>query len=71
MHYAKRIKSIRERQMPYDFAPMWNLRNKADEPMGRKEAREERGKKKSKRLLMIENKLWVDRGTWVGDGLDG
>ena len=25
----KQNKSVRERQMPYDFTPMWNLRNKA------------------------------------------
>ena len=24
-----------------------------------------------KRLLMIENKLGIARGRWVGDGLDG
>ena len=30
-YYAERNKSIRERQIPYDFTPMWNLRNKTDE----------------------------------------
>jgi len=25
---AKQNKSVRERQIPYDFAHMWNLRNK-------------------------------------------
>ena len=28
---AKRNKSVRERQMPYDFIEMWNLRNKTNE----------------------------------------
>ena len=32
--------------------------------------KEERGTN-HKRFLMIENKLRVDRGRWVGDGLDG
>ena len=37
MYYAKRNKSIRERQVPYDFTHMWDLRNKTDEHMGRGE----------------------------------
>ena len=36
MHYAKQIKSVREIQISYDFTPMWNLRNKTNEYMGRK-----------------------------------
>ena len=66
MHYAKQNKSMRERQIPYDFTHMWKLRNERDEHM-------EGGKKREtnyKRLLMIETKLWVDGGRWVGDGLD-
>ena len=27
-YYAKQNKSIRERQIPYDFIHMWNLRTK-------------------------------------------
>ena len=27
-HYAKFRKSVRERQIPYDFTYMWNLMNK-------------------------------------------
>ena len=27
-HYAKWNKQVRERQIPYDFTHMWNLRNK-------------------------------------------
>ena len=30
MYYAKQNKSIRERQISYDFIHMWNLRNKVD-----------------------------------------
>ena len=26
-YYAKRNKPVRERQIPYDFAHMWNLMN--------------------------------------------
>ena len=29
-YYAKGNKSIRKRQIPYDFAHMWNLRNKTE-----------------------------------------
>ena len=47
---------------------MWNLRNKTDELGNR--GREER-ETNHKRLLMIENKLWVDGGRSVGDVLDG
>ena len=30
-YYAKWNKSVQERQMPYDFTHMWNLRNKTNE----------------------------------------
>ena len=30
MSYAKQNKSVREREIPYDFIHMWNLRNKMD-----------------------------------------
>ena len=43
MYYAKQNKPIRERQRPYDFTHVWNLRNKTDEHMG-KGKKEERGK---------------------------
>ena len=33
MYYAKWNTSIIERQMPYDFTHMWNLRKKTDEHM--------------------------------------
>ena len=31
VYYAKQNKSIKERQIPYDFTHMWNFRNKTDE----------------------------------------
>ena len=34
--YAKRNKSVRERQIPYDFTHLWNLRNKTNEQRGGK-----------------------------------
>ena len=34
VYYAKRNKSVRERQISYDFTHMWNLRNKTDECRG-------------------------------------
>ena len=36
-YYAKQNKSVRERQIPYDFIHMWNLRNKTDEHRWKKE----------------------------------
>ena len=46
MYYAKQNKLIRERQIPYDFTHMWNLRNKTDEHMGHGE--EKRGEQTTK-----------------------
>ena len=34
-YYAKQNKSVRERQIPYDFTQMWNLRNNIEEHRGR------------------------------------
>ena len=70
-YYAKQNKSIRERQIPYDFTHVWILRNKTDEHMRRGRKQEKRGKTNHKGLLKIENKLRFDGGRWVGDGLDG
>ena len=36
---AKQNKSVRERQIPYDFSHMWNLRRKADEQRKRERKR--------------------------------
>ena len=49
---------------------MWNLRNKTDEHIGRGKKKKER-ETDHKRLLKIENKMRVEEGKWVGDGLDG
>ena len=35
-YHAKGNKSVRERQIPYNFTHMWNLSNKTDEHRGRK-----------------------------------
>ena len=45
-YYAKRNKSIRERQLSYDLTDMWNLRNKAEDHRGREEKirRNQRGR---------------------------
>ena len=58
--------SIRERQLPFDFTHMWNLRNKIDEHMGSREKGER--ETNHKRLSMIENKLRVGGIRWVGNG---
>ena len=44
VYYAKWNKSVRERQIPYDFPHRWNLRNKTDEHMGRGKKRREGNK---------------------------
>jgi len=36
---AKWNKSVRERQVPYDFTHMWNLRNKTNEQRQKKRAK--------------------------------
>jgi len=36
-YYAKRHKSIRERQLPYDLTHMWNLSNKIGDHRRREE----------------------------------
>ena len=42
IYYAKWNESVRERQLPYDFADKWNLRNKWIRGGGRiKEANQE------------------------------
>ena len=35
MYYAEQNKSVRERQISYDFTHMWNLRNLTDDHKGR------------------------------------
>ena len=59
-YYAKRNKSVGERQIPYDFTHMQNLRNKT-------KGKEERDKPRN-RLLTVENKLMVPRGGMRGTG---
>ena len=41
----KQNKSVREKQIPYDFTHMWNLREKTDAHMRRKKMREREGSK--------------------------
>ena len=36
-YYAKQNESARERQIPYDFIHMWNLRNKTNKAKGKRE----------------------------------
>ena len=65
VYYAKQNKSVKERQILYDFTHMWNLGNKTDECVRREKGK---GKKEEnyKRFLTIENKLRVDRRRLVG-----
>lgn len=48
--------SVRQRQVPYDFTHMWNLRKKTDEHMGRGKRKKGRRETNHNRLLTIENK---------------
>ena len=64
--YAQGNKSVRERQILYDFTHMWNLRNKTDEHSG------EKGRQVMKQTLNYTEKTegcW--RGGEWGDGLNG
>ena len=56
-------KSVRERQITYDFTHIWSLRNKTNK---RKKKREE-GKPRNRGVLAIKSKLMVTRGE-VGGG---
>ena len=58
LYYAKRNKSIRERQTPYDFIHVEFKKQNRGIYGGGGEERETN----HKRLLMIENKPWVDEG---------
>ena len=49
VYYAKQNKSLRERQMPYNFTHMWNLRNNTDEHREGKE--KQRGQQTIRDLL--------------------
>ena len=53
---AKQNKSVRERQMPYHFTHMWNLRNKTNV-----QREEKKRDKSSNRLLIMEKKLIATR----------
>ena len=62
VYRAKGNKSLRERQIPYDFTHMWNLRNKTDERVGGKE-REANHKKQT---LNYREQTGLLEGGWVG-----
>ena len=60
------MKSVRERQIPYDFTHMWNLRNKTNEQGRKREGEGEREKEKTRnRLLTVENTVMATRGEGV------
>ena len=61
MYYAKHHRSVRERQIPYDFIHMWNFRNKTNEHGGG------RGEENQETESGIKNKLKITRGE-VGRG---
>ena len=61
-----------QRQIPYDFTHMRNLRYKTDEHKGREKNNIKTGKgTKHRRLLNIENKQGCWRGCGRADGLNG
>ena len=67
VYYAKQ--KVKERQIPYDFTHMWNLRNKTDEHSGGEKTAREKGKPEN-RFLTAENKLRVAGGqvSWLVSG---
>ena len=71
---TKLNKSFGERQIQYDFTPMWNLRNQTNEQRKKNKDRERERDKPRNRLLTIENKVMITRegvGGWmdeIGDG---
>ena len=54
-YYAKQSKSVREREISYDFTHMWNLKNKTNEQGNTRQT-------KKNRLLDTENRPVVTRG---------
>ena len=54
------METVRERQIPYDFIHMWNLRNETNDQ--RKRERET----PRNRPLTIENNLMITRGEMDG-----
>ena len=67
MYYAEKNMPVRERQVPYGFSHMWNLRSKTDEHMGEGKKRER--ETNHKRLLKTENKQRFDGGRAWGMGI--
>ena len=61
-YYAKQNKSVRERQIPYDFTHIWNLRNKINE---QKEKRE-RGQARKRLETICREQRWFPEGRAVG-----
>ena len=57
------ISQVRERQIPFDFTHMWNLRNKIDEHMGRGGNRRQ-GNKLQESLKNTEQTGLMEGGGW-------
>ena len=55
---------VSQRQIPFDFTRMWNLRNKTNEQRGKKRERSKPGNG----LLTIENKPEGRRMGEIGEG---
>ena len=64
-YYAEQNKSIRERQLPYGFIHMWNIRNTMGDHRvreGKLKGNSSERKTNHKRLLTIENQQRGARG---------
>ena len=59
-YHTKRSKSERERQIPYDFTYMWNLKYDRNELIYETE----------KDLQKLRTGLWLPRQRWVRGGMD-
>ena len=65
-YYAKQNKSVKDRQIPYDFTHMWNLRNATGKHRRNKKKREA-----NHQIDSLQNKLSCWRGGGQKDGLNG
>ena len=69
---AKQYKSVRERQIPYDFTQMWNLRNKTNEQRKEGERERERERETEKQTLNYREQTDdYERGWGMGEMGDG
>ena len=70
-YYAEQNKSIRERQIPYDFTHTWNLRNKTEEYRGREGKIKQDEIREGDKPQETVNHRKQTEGHWRGGGSQG